>query len=62
MMVVGHDESGPWVIHDTREGRPAAGAAAANSVVVQPLVSIDPSLASLTTLIRVLPSNSTEAP
>ena len=62
MMIVGHDESGPWVIHDTREGRPAAGAAAANGVVVQPLVSIDPSLASLTTLIRVLPSNSTEAP
>ena len=62
MMVVGHDEAGPWVIHDTREGRPATGAAAANGVIVQPLLAVDPSLASLTTLVRILPSNPTEAP
>jgi len=62
MMVVGHDDAGPWVIHDTREGRPAKGAAAANGVVVQSLLTIDPSLASLTTLVRILPSNPTETP
>ncbi len=62
MMVVGHDEAGPWVIHDTHEGRPASGAAAANGVVVQPLGTIDPSLASLTTLVRILPSSPTEPP
>lgn len=62
MMIVGHDAAGPWVIHDTHEGRPASGAAAANGVVVQPLGTIDPSLASLTTLVRILPSPPTEPP
>lgn len=62
MMIVGHDGADSWVIHDTRATRPTAEAAAANGVVVQPLRSVDPSLTSLTTLVRVLPSHPPEAP
>lgn len=59
MMVVGHDRSGAWVIHDTH-GSPAGGVPAANGVVVSPLVSLEgPGGGSLvdtvTVLVRILP-------
>ncbi|MFM7207978.1 MAG: SH3 domain-containing protein [Planctomycetaceae bacterium] len=55
MMVVGRDGRGPWVIHDTHEGRTAG--AAANGVVVQPLAEVDDGRVAdfLTALVRVLP-------
>ena len=39
MIVVGRDDDGPWVIHDTHEGRTAG--ANANGVVLQPFLAID---------------------
>ncbi|MEI6637026.1 MAG: SH3 domain-containing protein, partial [Planctomycetota bacterium] len=39
MIIVGCDDDGPWVIHDTHEGRTAGGNA--NGVVVQPFLAID---------------------
>ncbi len=68
MMIVGHDESGPWVIHDTHAGR-LAGAAdpPANGVVVAPLARIlaeDGGLTidTITTLVRVLPRPAGDRP
>jgi cell wall-associated NlpC family hydrolase len=63
MMIVGHDDSGPWVIHDTHAGRLAGDPAdaVAHGVVVAPLARIladDGGLIvdTVTTLVRVLPS------
>lgn len=61
MMVVGHDEAGPWVIHDTHDGRLAGEAAPVSGVVVAPLARIlaadgGPIIDTVTTLVRVLPS------
>ena len=55
MMVVGHDDQGAWVIHDTHDG--LVDGAAANGVVVQPFRSVDGgrALDALTALVRVLP-------
>jgi cell wall-associated NlpC family hydrolase len=57
MMVVGHDDRGPWVIHDTHDGRVAG--AAANGVVVQPFESVDDgdALDAVTAVARVLPAS-----
>lgn len=62
MMVLGHDDGGPWVIHDTHEGR--TGGAAANGVVVQRLLDIDDgrAVAAITALVRVLPQPASESP
>jgi hypothetical protein len=59
--VVGHDAAGPWVIHDTHDGRLAGAAAPVSGVVVAPLARIlaadgGPIIDTVTTLVRVLPS------
>ncbi|MFM9024527.1 MAG: NlpC/P60 family protein [Planctomycetaceae bacterium] len=61
MMIVGHDEEGPWVIHDTHDGRVAGDPQPANGVVVAPLERMRPAegggmIDRITTLVRVLPT------
>jgi cell wall-associated NlpC family hydrolase len=62
MIVVGRDDDGPWVIHDTHEGRTAG--ANANGVVLQPLLAIDGGdvIDALTAVVAVLaPPSATAA-
>ena len=61
MMIVGHDEAGPWVIHDTHGGRVAGVAEPANGVVVAPLERMlsggnGGMIEKVTTLVRVVPA------
>jgi len=61
MMIVGHDEAGPWVIHDTHDGRVEGDPEPANGVVVAPLARIlsgsdGRMIDRVTTLVRVLPA------
>lgn len=62
MMVLGHDDDGSWVIHDTHDGR-AAGTAA-NGVVVQRFLDLDGGAAAdaVTAVVRVLPPAAPESP
>jgi hypothetical protein len=62
MIVIGHDDGGPWVIHDTHEGR--TNGAAANGVVVQPFQTVDGGAAvdRITAVVRVLPAASPSSP
>jgi len=62
MMVLGHDDVGTWVIHDTHDGR-AAGTAV-NGVVVQRFLDIDDGAAvdAVTAVVRVLPPPACESP
>lgn len=55
MIVLGHDQNGAWVIHDTHDGR--VNGISANGVVVQPLCSVDDgrALDAMTAVVRVLP-------
>jgi len=69
MMIVGHDDAGPWVIHDTHEGRLAGTAPeqVASGVVVAPLARIladggGPIVDVITTLVRVLPNPAGDKP
>lgn len=69
MMIVGHDDAGPWVIHDTHEGRLAGTAPeqVARGVVVAPLSRImadrgGPIVDVITTLVRVLPNPAGDTP
>jgi hypothetical protein len=69
MMIVGHDDVGPWVIHDTHEGRLAGMAPeqVARGVVVAPLARIladggGPIVDVVTTLVRVLPNPAGDTP
>jgi hypothetical protein len=69
MMIVGHDDAGPWVIHDTHEGRLAGTAPeqVASGVVVAPLSRIladggGPIVDVITTLVRVLPNPAGDSP
>jgi uncharacterized membrane protein/cell wall-associated NlpC family hydrolase len=61
MMIVGHDDEGPWVIHDTHEGRLAGvpPEQSVSGVVVAPLARIlasggGPIVDAVTVLVRVL--------
>lgn len=69
MMIVGHDDAGPWVIHDTHAGRLADAPPdrAESGVVVAPLVRIladggGPIVDAVTVLVRVLPSPAGDRP
>lgn len=67
MMIVGHDEAGPWVIHDTHTGRLAGDSATAHGVVVAPLQRILTEdggfvVDAVTTLVRILPTSPSEQP
>jgi hypothetical protein len=69
MMLVGHDADGPWVIHDTHDGRPAGEdrPAAANGVVVAPLHRVGApagrnAIDAATVLVSILPPTSAEPP
>jgi cell wall-associated NlpC family hydrolase len=69
MMIVGHDDAGPWVIHDTHEGRLAGTAPeqVARGVVVASLSRIladggGPIVDVITTLVRVLPDPAGDTP
>ena len=63
MMIVGHDEAGPWVIHDTHDGRVEGDPEPANGVVVAPLErmlsgSDGRMIDRVTTLVMILPAPS----
>jgi hypothetical protein len=62
MIVVGRDDDGPWVIHDTHEGRTAGGTA--NGVVLQPFLAIDGGdvIDAVTAVVSVLAPPSATAP
>lgn len=61
MMVLGRDDRGPWVIHDTRESR--AGRTAVNGVVVQSLQSLGGgTIDAVTAVVRVLPPPTQQPP
>lgn len=62
MMVVGHDEQGAWVIHDTHDG--LVDGVAANGVVVQAFRSVDGgrALDAVTAVVRVLPASPPSSP
>jgi cell wall-associated NlpC family hydrolase len=74
MMVVGHDEHGTWVIHDThgrdatgmdQPGKPSGRPAAANGVVVSPMVSLESpqgrdAIDAITMLLTILPHSPVE--
>lgn len=68
MMIVGHDEAGPWVIHDTLAGRLAGDPPPEpmNGVVVAPLARMladgRPMVDAVTTLVRILPAAAGPAP
>jgi cell wall-associated NlpC family hydrolase len=61
MIIVGHDEAGPWVIHDTHDGHVEGDPEPANGVVVAPLARMlsgndGRMIDRVTTLVRVLPA------
>ena len=61
MMIVGHDDAGPWVIHDTHGGRVEGDPQPANGVVVAPLARMlsdgdKRMIDRVTTLVRILPA------
>ena len=61
MMIVGHDEAGPWVIHDTHDGHVEGDPEPASGVVVAPLARMlsgndGRMIDRVTTLVRVLPA------
>lgn len=67
MMVVGHDEAGSWVIHDTHTGRLTGEEATARGVVVAPLERMltqdgGSVVDAVTTLVRILPTAKGERP